>query len=280
MLEKVIYNLYEYNNYKLVLSADFNHRNLINHDYSLRKYSKDLNISLGYLSELMSGKRDISLKKGEETFAHMGFKNDEISYLKALVQKEISDDHFELQQANQIISSHFIANKRKNDSDKEEIMTTPEHFMVYSFLHDYSHKDDLLLISEKIGIKSQQLDCILDKFLELDYIKLDKNGEYILTDPTRMISKHDNYCRFLKRLSTFLLEFYEKQNINDPNTSSASVLVLPLDKQTAKEARELHKFYIKQLFAIADRTKDEDRFLFLSNLYLERQLFEAKEDLH
>jgi len=270
-VNKRIENIYDFDNYKLILSTDYFLRHSENPKYSLRSYSRDLDVSHGYLSEVMSGKREFSVSKGVNAFEKIGFRDEEIEYIESLITLKTSEDSMKLSDANYIFKNKYNSRKFKVDNNQDRIMDSPEHFIVFSLLHEYESVEQMKKVTSLFKISEDELINILNYFIEVKYIKKE-NESYKIINPNHLITSHDRYCEFLFNLSTFFLEHYKETNINRIPDYVASAFILPLDENTAKEINEHNKHYINSLFKIADRTKVADRFAFITNLYLEKDI--------
>ena len=74
--------------YRLALQYILNQRLSVNPRYSLRAFARDLKVSPAFLSQIMGGKRGLTLGKAQELFSSLGFTETEKKLFMLEVQKE------------------------------------------------------------------------------------------------------------------------------------------------------------------------------------------------
>jgi hypothetical protein len=274
-MEKRIENVFDFENYRLLLGADYAKRSAINPSYSLRSYARDLEISLSYLSEVINNKKDLSVEKGHIIFSNMGLSGVELDFIESMIIINTSHDPAKQYQAREVFNELKSSTGFKFNSTKDEIINSVEHFLVFTFTREYTDIEDIYHVASMLQISNNKVDEVLNDFVEKKYISV-LEDKYTVEDPDFMISDHENYCDFLTKLSGFFYNHYQKQNINSVKESSASNLILGLDDKTIKEVHDLNKHYIMTLLKISNRVKEPKYFGFVSNLYLQKNLYETK----
>ena len=272
-MEKRIDNIFDYNSYNLVLHADFAKRSALNPSYSLRSYARDLDISLGYLSEVFNGKRHFSEAKGRTVFTNMGFEDNELLYLEGLVALSHCKTPEEVLKAKQYCRK-FGSNtgfKFDHDPTNDEILNSVDHFLVFALARKITTLEEICQITDQFSIRQSRVKDILDEFIEKEYISF-KNDEYIVNDPNTIIGDHRNYCEFLHDFSQFFNHHYKVQNKNTLPDNVASGLILSMDEHTIQEIRDLNSYYIVTLLKISNRVKEPTHFGFMTNLWMEKEL--------
>lgn len=275
-MEKRIKNVFDFENYKLLLGADFSKRSALNPSYSLRGYARDLDISLGYLSEVINNKKDLSIEKGRTIFSNMGHDENELDFIESLIILNTSHDPSKRYQAQSTFESLKSRTGFRFNSANDEIINSVEHFLVFCFAREYTDIEDIFHIANQLNISKDKVEEVLNDYIKNQYIsKVD--GQFIVNDPDFMITDHKNYCEFLTQLGSFFFEHYKKQNINSLKESAATSLILGLDDSTIDEVHDLNQHYIMTLLKISNRVKDPKYFGFLTNLYLQKDLFKESE---
>ncbi len=274
-MDKKIENVFHFRDYRQVLSNDFFLRNDENPSYSMRSYARDLQVSNSFLSEVIKNKKDLSLKKSRSIFTNLGFNEDELDYMESLIILSTSDDKSQLKSAQETFDYYFSKSSLKEGSKKVDKLatTSPEHFLVYSLLHEYTQKEDIYNVTRIFNIDDHLVDEAIEFFLEVEYIQ-QEDMEYKVTNPQYSITRHENYCQFLEQLAQFFFKHYKETNLNHPDTCSASQLIIPLDAKAAQEIHKLNQYYIHEFFKIARSAGEADRFAFVTHLYQEKNISE------
>lgn len=270
-MEKRVENIFDYNNYRLLLGSDFAFRSTENTNYSLRGYARDLKISLGYLSEVMNGKKHLSTSKGREIFSNMGYDEDELDFVESLIILNSSDKKGLTQLAQETYDFYRSKTGFRFNSKKDKIMNSVEHFIVFTLAREFTRFEQIYSVANIFGITKEQVQAAINDFIDRNYIE-EVEGEYIIRDPNFIITDHENYCKFLGNFAEFFFSHYKKQNINSKNESAASGLILGLDESTLNEVHDLNDYYIMTLFKIANRVLEPTHFAFITNLYLEKKV--------
>lgn len=266
-----IESVFNFDNYRLLLKSDFFARTSINESYSLRSYARDLGVSFSYLSEVLNDKKDFSSKKGREVFTKLGLNEDELDYIGGLIVLNSSDDEQKIAEAKEIFYHYHVRTGFHSDANGDQMLSSVEHFLVFSFLREFNDLEEIYQITDQLLIKRSLVSKILQDFSDEGVIKY-AEGRPVVVDPKYMVTKHQNYCQFLKKFSDFFFAIYQKENINRLPDKVASGLILGLDESVLEEVQYLNKFYINGLLKIANKVEEPTTFAFLSHLYLEKKM--------
>jgi hypothetical protein len=149
MRNKII-NIYDYIDYRVLLSEEFLSRVAGNHGYSMRAFARDLNLSPGFLSEVMRGKKTLSLAKGRELFALMGLQGEELNYVENLITYRDNPDLGIRNLALSYLKKKYNRAPFEPDESKELLLKSADHFMIHGIVEGIPQVTEILAFTERI----------------------------------------------------------------------------------------------------------------------------------
>lgn len=133
-----------------------------NSAYSLRAFSRKLQISASSLSEILQGKRKVSAGQAEKILRNMGSSPREVQNLLSLFGKE----------SNQAgpASLKSNGNPLQLTSDQFHAIGDWYHFAILSLSETKGFKADPLWIAKRLGIKVPQAEAALERLVRLKLV--------------------------------------------------------------------------------------------------------------
>lgn len=113
--------------YRSILRDEFEQRVELNRTYSLRSFARDLGISPSFLSDVLSSKRQLSLKKAHEILPGLRLSPEEEEYFCSLVEYQFSGNTEKLR-----------ARINAFQASKEDILLTIEQYQSISEWHYFA----------------------------------------------------------------------------------------------------------------------------------------------
>lgn len=266
-----IKNPFNYLNYTVLLNDDFMARTTTNHSYSLRAYARDLGLSPAFLSEVLRGRKVLSVPKSKMVFTKLGFDESEIEYVKNLVIAAGSTNPADQQSASAYISSKYNRVGYEETLGRTKIIETVEHFVVYCLTRKISNLKVIQTMALEFNISSEKTISILNDFIAEGYIK-ESNGEYFVTDLMLVVRTDKKMVEIAEHFTLKIIDLLKIKGGNNLPEASASGLVLGLDKESFKLAAETHAHFIKSMNRIASQSKSTDRFVYISNFFITTHL--------
>lgn len=174
--------LLESDNYRQFLVDELTRRVRNNPRYSQRAFSKQLGLSPGELSEILNGKRDLSLKSVLRIADSLGLNATETKHLTLLVQIEKTKD---LGQDSLLKSGKAFLNdlptSQKISHDLFSVVADWYHFAILNLAEterfDWSDK----WIAKRLGITRNEANFALKRLEKVGLIKKDKAGKLTVT---------------------------------------------------------------------------------------------------
>jgi len=261
---KKIQNVYDYSDYRILLSDDFMARSANNYSYSLRAYSRDLSLSPGFVSDLLRGNKDLSPAKGRQVFALLSFENEELDYIEQLIIFKSSNNETVRKEASRYIQSRLNRAKFESDASKDLIIKSFAHFVIYGITRKLSELEKIFQFTDQFGLERPEVQMILGEFTTHQYI-METEGQYRVNDSKLTLSNHELMLTLLGQYANQLaLQMEKKGGIQAPDRV-AHGLILGLNQQTYDLAVETHKHFIKSLDRLANQTQQVDHFVFVSD---------------
>lgn len=266
-MKKGAINPQEYLDYRLILNEDFMNRNFNNHNYSLRAYSRDLSISVSFLTEIMKGKKDLSLEKSRTIFAALGFDGQELKYIENLVSYQTSRDSFEKDEAFRFISKNFTRGMLSEDKETELLMKSVYHFIMHGLVGCLVEKDLIIKSALKIGIDEFRTREILDEMLAAGYITK-SNNSYTPTDININIANHPDLLKNQLAFSSVVNQYIQKENECHPPYTMAHYFTFGLDKENLALFAEGYRKLIASISKLSNNSSRAEYMMLYTSSYL------------
>jgi len=265
-MQKKIRNVFEYKEYRLVLNDDFVSRVSGNHSYSLRAYARDIQMSSGFISDVLRGKRDLSPTKARKTFEKLGFKQEELDYVESLVVRKTSKDPARQQESLQIIERLYRKPSFNNDVEKDLILKSPDHFMIHGIVGGESDLQNILRLGELLAIRPERTLEIIKEFVREGFFE-QKNNQYFILHPNLNIPSHAKLLKTQREYVNRLIDLMEAQGDMKMPERMGHYLVMGFDKDTLPLAGEAYKQLINTLSRLSNQTPVAERYGFFSSTF-------------
>lgn len=265
-LNKKIESAYNYLDYRILLNDDFLARTSSNHSYSLRAYSRDLDLSAGFVSDVLRGNKLLSPATGRDVFSKLGFLGDELDYAEKLVQYKSSEEKVAKIAAYEYIQQHYNRDTFTEDNERDLYIRTPEHLLVYGLIRREDKLERVLRFTQQLGIDPAQVLRIISDFEMHGYVR-EENGTISILKET-IIRKHDDMIPVVQSISSRIFKAMQAQGgVQVPDRVCQS-LILGLDSASLEIAGAAQKHFIQTLHRLTQQNTRPDHFLFYSDLFL------------
>ncbi len=239
-MEKVVEDVYTYLSARNLIQNDFWMRSEKNPSFSLRSYSQKISVSSGFLSQYLSGKKNISGEKIESVFRSIGLDDDEIKYGLAINEYENHKNKNELpEDLKKFIKSQYEMVESEELSPYSSLSDSKYHFLLSMFITSEPQSEEELFSKVERVIQDK------DQFLEIlkDYERdgviqicdggiTRKNINYIITESNLRIIKN-NF-----EVSSFIHnEILKNGDYDDKNISNA--LTVRISKEQIPNVRAI-----------------------------------------
>jgi uncharacterized protein (TIGR02147 family) len=268
-MKKRIDSAYNYLNYRLIINDDFLMRSAANSSYSLRAYSRDLVLSVSFLSAILRGQKHLGLKSGMNLFAKLGFENDEMKYIKSLIIYSTVNDPMEKEAAAEFIRRHHNQVQYDDHPEKIGLLKSVDHFLIFGIVRRVYQPEQIQNIAAQLDISPVRvlevlMDLIQDGLVEYDGLN------YRAQEMNISIKTSAKMMPVMREFSHLLLKMIETNNGIKVPDQVAQCLILGMDQESYLTATEAHKHFIQQLNRLAAGSKKVDRFVFTTSVFFSK----------
>lgn len=261
-----IENIYTYMDYRVLLNDDFMARSHAKPNYSLRAYSRDLGLSVGFLSDILRGHKDLSATKAKSVFEKLGFQADELKYSEKMIDIRGSDA-YKKAEALDYIESHYVRPNFHEDPTQDLFLASGEHFIIYGFARRLSDVTKLIQLAERVNISEARTREILAQFQKASYISISEDNQISMKDNQVVIQNHDLVFPRIMQFGAQVANLIDTNGQQKVPEQVAHALILGLDQDSFDLAVEAQKHFIKGLTRISDQSRSVDRFVLLSDYF-------------
>lgn len=258
-----IQNVFEYLDYRIVLADDFMLRSTGNHKYSIRAYARDLELSPGFVSDVLSGKKEFSVDTGRAAFGHLGFDPTELEYVENIIAFKISKLASAKEAALEVIRRKFQKNPLKENNARSLILKSADHFILHGIVGGVAEPAEIFFLAERMGIALTRAEEVLAEMAAEGYFKFE-NGQYFLVHLNLNVAQHDELLALQRDFSNRLVDLMERQGGMSPPDSLGNSLAFGLDHNTFPIAIEAYKQLIGTLSRLSNQTPVAERYAFYS----------------
>lgn len=166
--------IYDYESIATLLAAELRRRVQSNPSYSLRSFARNLHLSPGALSEILKGRRELSLRSVSAVAKAIGLNASEAKHLLRLAQNakaEKAGEHEILKGPN------LNADQRILSEQIFSLVSEWYHFAILNLLECEDFKWSAVWISSRLGISRIQAQMAMDLLLRLRMVEM-KSGRY------------------------------------------------------------------------------------------------------
>jgi len=250
--------IFEHTSYRSYLKTTLADRFSRHASYSLRAFSRDLGINSSALSEVLTGKRNISLHKAFEISQKLKLNSKETDYFNLLVQfdqaktQDLRKDLFEKLKGNRPASHGEIFHL---DVDQFKAISEWYHYALLQSLELDQFKANTENLVQKLGLKKWEVEAGLERLERLDLIKKNSNGIWVRTKPRLSMTSPDKNLalqHFHKQMLQKSLESIESQSPQEKFIGSDT---MAFDPSLQKEFEEITEDYFKKVAVLSKKSK-------------------------
>lgn len=237
----------------------------------MRAYARDLELSPAFLSEVLRGRKVLSVKKSITVFEKLGFNQDEILYLTNLIVSQNTSDPLKKQMAETYIAKKYNRVGYKEELGRDKIIETVDHFIIYCLTRKLSKLASITSLAAEFSISAEKTRSLLNDFILEGYIK-EKNNDFFVTDLLLVVKSDKKMVEIAEQFTHKIISLLKDNGGNNIPEASASALVLGLDDESFQLAANTHAYYIKSLNRIASQSKSTDRFVYVGEFFITTHL--------
>lgn len=228
-----------YNNFSDFLKDEFSQRLSRNASYSLRSFSRDLQISPSNMSELMQGKKGMSFKKLAVIAKKLGLKSEETEYLALLAKKQgqkIVKKNNSLEKNVAELINKYKANYSIISIDTLKVISEWQHFALLELIH-FEPSYDVSHLAKRLGVSSRFCNDIIKRLVKLDLLEI-KDNQLFDTNKNLSIGSQipsDRIKFFHEVILSKAIAALKECAVNEREVSSS---IFSFSKDSIEEARK------------------------------------------
>ncbi|MDD4973677.1 MAG: TIGR02147 family protein [Bacteriovorax sp.] len=217
--------------------------------FSIRAFSKKLNVSSSALSEILRGKRKISLKKAIQYAEILNIEPKKIKQLREAFEKSGSLE--QLKPSQNPLKEIVIT------PDRFHVMSDRKFFSVLAMLRSKNKSPES--ISEKLGLKINEVKSALDELVKTGVLK--KNGNEYSEEERVVFRTSENFPLELMKKRRLQNNIAAKKAIeSNVNGECGYFATVSLDKSKLDEIGPIVEDFMKRLSLFLRKSGSEDVF--------------------
>lgn len=250
--------IFEHQSYRTFLRASLADRSRKAKGYSLRAFALKLGISNAFLSQLLSGKKSLSMDQAFKIGLKLDLTNNEVQYLCLLAQIEDEPDT----EYRQVLLGRLSSLNPKRESfdlsvDLFKIVSDWYHFALLELTQITGLTVTAKTAAAKLGISVKEAELAIERLLRLELLekdkgKLKKSHGYVLTEA----HVSNAACRIFYRqlLEKAMLSLNEQA----PPERISSTDLFPIDSKLLPEIERLSREFSQAVLHVAEKSKVKD----------------------
>jgi uncharacterized protein (TIGR02147 family) len=172
-------------NYRNLLKRELDLRCAANPRYSLRAFARDLGSTPSMLSQVLAGKRGLSLESAVQAAERLGWNEEETRYFCALVESQHSRSRIRRETALEKVKQYSSKNPgRTLELDAFQIIADSEHFAIRETLQLSNVQGDPEKIAARLGLVESKVIEILERMQNLELVEKVSNGTWKACEET------------------------------------------------------------------------------------------------
>lgn len=257
--------LYNHPDYRTYLKSSFSKKDGARDGYSLRAFSERLSVSNSYLSEILNGKKALSLEMASKFAIKLNLTDTETRYFCLLVQIDQEKDPYFREEFSKRLNE-LNPNRPGHDlsADMVHVIADWYHSAILELTYLQGFTFNAENISKSLNISKVEAEVAIDRLLRLELLTKDNKG--------RITKSHDYVfseapipnTAFKKLHGQILAKAHEALRNQTPQERISSSDILAIDSKYLKKIDQLSREFSSAVLKYADRSKVKDNVYALS----------------
>lgn len=233
-----------------VIKTEFHSRKNRNKAYSLRSYSRDLNVDPSNLSKILKGKKTLNQKNAEKIATKLGFNTLEISQLL-------------------LTKSHLPINDKSYHSHELKTFQIISHWQHYAILELFKLKDfvfDPKLVAKQLHLPTSVVNESIKRLKDVGLLKYDENRKTFtpVDESSSAILKIDTSKAHRDHQRQILEGAIDALNTVPIEFRSQTSMTMAIDSTKLEEAKEIIKHFRRKMGRLLSQSNQLDEVYQLS----------------
>ncbi len=235
------------------LQNEYYTRKAKNPFYSLRAFAKKIGLPPGRLSEILTGKRNLTLITGRKIVKSLGYdhNNEQAKILIDLITNYQSNFRFQKRPLRNLPSTESF-NQYQLTTDKFELISNWYYYGILNLIHTRGFKDEPKWIANRLGISTVDVKMAMDTLKRLGLIKKEKDK--VVRSKLNLKTTED--------IPSTAIKISHKQNILQAAEALFTVpveyrditsITVPIDTKLIPQAKSLIKEFRRSMAKFLDQ---------------------------
>ena len=252
----------QFQHFSDLLGHEYKKRQVTNPRYSMRAFSRDLEISSASLSLILRKQSGLSQPKAKLIARKLKLNEQESGYFCTLVQANTAKLPL-LRTAARLRLRQFETRYNSLSEDAFQAISQWYHFAVMELVRIHGSDAKPEKISKKLGITTKEAKASIDRLFRLGILKIENERMIVASDCIILPDgPADNAARsFHRQLLTKALSALDQQSVEERNIAS---VVLRVKEKDLKKASQMLKEFRRKFCAEMESGEGHDRVYALS----------------
>lgn len=240
------------------IQGKYEERKLGNTSYSLRAFARDLGVSPSRLSEILSGKGNITSKTALKIASNLKLQDKEIEIFISLVNLSNASSKKSKKQASSLISDLKKSNHRSLSIETFNLVSEWYYFAILSVMELDLFDGTAAWICSRIGVDLNKIQNALNTLEKLEFIEC-KNQKYNLVAGDGLTTTSDIESMALKKShkQSLLQAIDALDNVSVEDRDITSI-TMAIDPKKLPEAKKLIKNFRRELCVYLESGKKSE----------------------
>lgn len=253
---------------KTILRQALEERMRRNSVYSMRSFARDLMMAPSTLSEVMSGKKKLSLKKTNELIELLKIPEWQGDLLKNQIIENQNED----------IAAVEVKLPEKLNENAVKSLTSNLDLGILEATHLKSFKPEFEWLAKKLDVTLDQVTFAVDRLQSVGLLRINEDGEWVDLSP--FFSSTDGIpSRSIRAFHADVLSLARKKVLTQSvNERTVKTVVFSLEEEQVSEARNILNDAVARIMDLASKSeaKKDHVMCFSGQLFY---LLNGKEDV-
>jgi uncharacterized protein (TIGR02147 family) len=228
--------------------------------YSLRAFSRDLKLAPGFLSDVLNGKKNISIKAALQIAESLKLSTKEAEYFRILVEIESAKkNEARIKMIKKL--ENLFPKRRPQSLSLDSFRTISEwhHLAIIEVLELNGFEKTAVSIAKILKISKIDADTALDRLERLGLIQKTKDGQYIKKSENYLVSSekaNEALRAFHRQTLSKAIDAIGEQDNTEKFIGSETMAFDPADLEKVKEAAEVFFSTVLEISARSNNKKN------------------------
>lgn len=265
------------------IKTEYLRRHAKNHSYSLRAFSRLLGVSSGRVSQLFSGKRQLTLKTGEKICDALGYSAEDKRKFLAAIETQRSGS----KRADAQIENEFARiNEREAielTAAEEAIVCDPIHFAIIALMETSDFRSEIQWIAQRLARTSIEIRAALANLTAVHLVHQTPAGKLSLVKVKNGIvrTRSDVSSKSLQRAHKKIMK-EAVATLSDVNVlmRDMSSMTMAIDLKNIPKAKILIRNFRRKLAAMLEEGDQTEVYRLAVQLFPVSNLRSPPSELH